>query len=122
VGWGSRMSPQANQARTVALCDDPVSLDYYMCKHVMYPIHPEQPYFNPDYDIPHNNSRQTQEGCRSQGYGTTDESEIAAFVYDFESPSVFRFDIDRKIKAFREGQASEQEVLDLIEQYNNGGQ
>ncbi len=56
------------------------------------------------------------------GYGTTDESEIAAFVFDFDSPSVFRFDIDRKIKDFRDGNASEQEVLDLIDQYNNGGQ
>lgn len=31
-----------------------------------------------------------------------------------------RADIDRKIKEFREGRASEQEVLDLIQQYNRG--
>jgi hypothetical protein len=121
VGWGSRTSTQATQARTVGLGDDPVSLDYFMCKNVLYPIHPSQPYFNPDYDTANNNTRKTQEGCRSQGYGTTTESEIAGFVFDFNSPSVFRFDIDRKIKAFRDGQASEQEVLDLIEQYNSGG-
>jgi len=122
VGWGSRVTAEATQARTVAICDDPVSLDYYMCKHVLYPIYPAQPYFNPDYNVSSNNTRKTQEGCHSQGYGTTDESEIAAFVYDFNSPSVFRFDIDRKIKDFRDGNASEQEVLDLIDQYNNGGQ
>ena len=37
------------------------------------------------------------------------------------SGGVTRTDIDRKIKAFREGNATLQEVLDLIEQYNNGG-
>lgn len=120
VGWGSRTSPQATQTRTVGLCDDPVSLDYYMSKYVMWPTHPEQQYFNPDYDIPNNNTRQTMNGCNSQGYGTTDESEIAAYVYDFDSPSTFRFDIDRKIKDFQNGNANMQEVLDLIELYNGG--
>jgi hypothetical protein len=118
VGWGSRTGDDAAQARTVALAEDPVSLDYYMCKNVLWPLHPTQQYFNPDYDISSNMTRQTLNGCQSQGFGTTNEAEIAAYVYDFNAPSVFRFDIDRKIELFRKGQASQQEVLELIEEYN----
>jgi hypothetical protein len=120
VGWGSRTSSQATQARTVGLCDDPVSLDYYMSKYVMWPTHPQQNYFNPDYNIPNNNTRQTMNGCCDMGYGTTNESEIAAFVYDYDTPSTFRFDIDRKIRDFQNGNATMQDVLDLIESYNQG--
>jgi hypothetical protein len=118
VGWGSRINSDASQARTVALAEDPVSLDYYMCKYVMWPLHPEQQYFNPDYNVGSNMTRQTMNGCASQGFGTVNEAEIAAYVYDFNAPSVFRFDIDRKIEQFRKGEATQQEVLDLIEAYN----
>jgi hypothetical protein len=120
VGWGDRTSPDATQARTVGLCDDPVSLDYYMSKYVLYPIHPQQPLFNPDHDPANNNTRKTIDGCHYMGYGTNDESEIAAFVYDFDMPKTFRFDIDRKISQYRSGNCSIQDVLDLIEQYNSG--
>nr|MBN2276792.1 hypothetical protein [candidate division Zixibacteria bacterium] len=120
VGWGSRFGPDATQARTVALGDDPVSLDYYMCKNVMYPIYPNQPYFDPDYNIASNNTRLTLNGCQSQGIGTTDGASIAAFTYDFDNPTIFKFDIDRKLKAFKAGQATEQEILDLIESYFMG--
>lgn len=120
VGWGSRTSDNATQTKTVGLCNDPVSLDYYMCKYVLWPTHIEQQYFNPEYDIPNNNTRQTLNGCHSQGFGTVTESEIAAFIYDFNSPTTFRFDIDRMITRFREGEASEQEVLELIREYNEG--
>ena len=66
-------------------------------------------------------TRQTINGCISQGFGTANESEIAAFIYDFNSPNVTRQEIDQMIKLFREGQASEQDVLNLIDLYNNGG-
>lgn len=121
VGWDSRFSVGATQAKTVGLADDPVSLDYYMSKYIMWPTLPAQQYFNPDYDITNNNTRRTMEGCLSQGYGTVTESEIAAFVYDFDAPSVTRQDIDRMILRFRQGEATEQDVQDLIERYNNGG-
>jgi len=118
VGWGSRTESDATQARTVGLSDDPVSLDFYMSKYVLWPTYPSQQYFNPDYNIATNNTRQTINGCFSQGIGTANEAEMAAYVYDFNAPRVFRFDIDRKIDSFRKGQATQQEVLDLIEQYN----
>ncbi len=118
VGWGSRTGTDATQAKTVGLCDDPATLDYYMSKYVLWPLYTPQQYFNPDYDIANNKTRQTIEGLISMGYGTSNEAEMAAYVYDFESPEVFRFDIDRKIDSFRKGEATQQEVLDLIEQYN----
>ncbi len=117
VGWGSRTGSDATQARTVGLCDDPVTLDYIMAKHVLAPLCPSQPYFDPDYNVGGNMTRQTINGCISQGFGTAQESEIATFVYDFDDPAVFRFDIDRMIHRFQQGQATQQEVLDLIEQF-----
>ncbi len=120
VGYGSRYGTDAYQARTVGLADDPVSLDYYMSKYVLWPLLPTQLYFNPDYSISTNNTRQTLNGCRGQGFGTVTEAEIGAYVYDFNAPTTFRFDIDRMIKKFKEGQATQQDVLNLIEQYNNG--
>lgn len=118
VGWGGRTTPDATQAKTVGLADDPVSLDYYMSKYVMYPLATHLAFLNPDYDVANNMTRQTLNGCESRGFGTTTESEIAAYVYDFNAPQVFRFDIDRKINDFRKGQATQEEVLQLIEQYN----
>jgi len=120
VGWGGRTGSDATQTRTVGLGEDPVSLDYFMSKYVLWPTYLTQQYFNPDYDISNNNTRLTLNGCCSQGFGTTDEAEMAAFIYDFNNPTTFRFDIDRRIKAFREGNATEQEVRQLIEKYNEG--
>ena len=121
VGWESRTGTGAENAKTVGLCENPVSLDYYMSKYVLWPTHAEQQYFNPDFDTANNMTRKTLEGCLSMGYGTLDEAAISAFVYDFDAPKVFRFEIDRTILKFRNGEATEQEVLDLIEQYNAGG-
>jgi len=118
VGWGSRTGADATQARTIGLGEDPIALDYYMSKNVLLPLHPSQSYFDPNYDIPNNNTRLTLNGCESQGIGTTNEAEIASFVYNFDDPQVTRRDIDLMIKLFREGQATEQDVFDLIKLYN----
>jgi len=120
IGYGSRYGTDAVQAKTVGLGEDPVSLDYYMSKYHLWPLLPDQQYFNPDYDINNNNTRQTLNGCHSQGLGTLNEAEMSAFVYDFNAPNTFRFDIDRTIKKFKEGKASQREVLDLIDKYNSG--
>lgn len=121
VGWGSRTGTNCTQARTVGLADDPVSLDYYMAKHVMAPLDTNKligGYLDPDFDKPNNMTRRQLDGCLSQGFGAASESAIAAYVYDFHSPKVFRFDIDRMIERFRRGEVTQQEVLNLIEQYN----
>jgi hypothetical protein len=120
VGWGSRFGSDATQVRTVGLCEDPVTIDYYMSKYVLWPTHPQSVYFDPGHDIPNNTTRQTLNGCNSMGYGTVNEAEIGAFIYDFNSPTTFRFEIDRMIKRFRTGEVSQQDVLELIEMYNSG--
>ncbi len=120
VGWESRTSAGATNARTVGLADDPVSLDYYMSRHVLLPLCPQQQYFDPDFDLENNRTGLTIDGCLTMGYGTRTEEEIAAFVYDFASPRVFRFEIDRKIREFRAGQCTQQDVLNLIDTYNDG--
>lgn len=122
-GWGGRYNTNATQTRTVGLAENPPTLDYYMCKYVLSPSVPlgtSAPYLNPDYNVANNNTRQTIEGCISQGYGTSDENEMAVFVYDYNAPVTNRQDIDLKIKLFREGNATEQDVIDLINLYNSG--
>lgn len=122
VGWGSRTSTDATQAKTVGLCENPSTSDFYMSKYVLWPTHTSQQYFNPEYDIANNMTRQTINGCISQGFGTANENEMAAFVYDFDSPQVTRQEIDNMIRQFRNGQVTEQDVLNLIELYNNGAE
>ncbi len=120
VGWESRTGSGASQVRTVGIAEDPVSLDYFMSKYVLLPSHPQSQYFDPGFDISNNTTRQTLNGCNSMGYGTVNEQEMAAYVYDFNSPSTFRFDIDRMIRKFKSGEATQQDVLNLIEMYNSG--
>ncbi len=122
-GWGGRYNTSATETKTVGLADNPTTLDYYMSKYVIYPSQPNLtagPYLNPDYDVSRNNFRQTIEGCISMGYGTSDEAQMAAFVYDYNTPTTSRQQIDLKIKLFREGSATEQDVIDLINLYNAG--
>lgn len=73
TGYGGRTGASATQTRTVGLCADPATLDYWMCKYVMLPCRPSQTFMNPDND---NNLRKTLLGCLSRGVGTIDESEM----------------------------------------------
>ncbi|HDQ73499.1 MAG TPA: hypothetical protein ENN19_15600 [Chloroflexi bacterium] len=68
----------ATHTRTVGLCADPVTLDYWMCKYVLYPCN-EVSYFNPDND---NNTRQTLLGCHGEGVGTLNEAEMDVQIVD----------------------------------------
>jgi hypothetical protein len=70
TGYGGRTNDAATQTRTVGLCADPATLDYWMCKHVMLPCRPGQTFMNPDNP---NNLRKTLLGCLSRGVGTLDE-------------------------------------------------
>ena len=78
TGHLSRTSSTATRTKTVGLCADPVTLDYWMCKYVAYPID-DQSLFNPDID---NKLRQTLLGCNSVGVGTLNEAEIDVHVLD----------------------------------------
>jgi hypothetical protein len=73
TGHRSRTDPNAVHTKTVGLCTDPVTLDYWMCKNVMYPCATSQAFMNPDND---NNLRKALVGCHSKGVGTITEAEM----------------------------------------------
>jgi hypothetical protein len=73
TGYRGRTTDQAEHTRAVGLCLEPVTLDFWMCKYVMYPIATSQTFMNPDND---NNLRRQLEGCHSQGVGTLDEAQM----------------------------------------------
>jgi hypothetical protein len=79
TGYRGRTASTAAQTKTVGLCADPVTLDYWMCKYVMYPCATSQAFMNPDYD---NNLRRTLAGCNATGVGTLDEAEMAVHLAD----------------------------------------
>ena len=81
TGYRGRTSTTAAHTKTVGLCADPVTLDYWMCKYVMYPCATSQTFMSPDND---NHLRQALIGCNGKGVGTIDESEMDVHVWDFD--------------------------------------
>ena len=79
TGYRSRTDPTAAHTKTVGLCADPVTLDYWMCKYVMYPCATSQAFMNPDNDY---NLRKTLLACQNKGVGTLSEAEIALHLSD----------------------------------------
>jgi hypothetical protein len=101
----------ATETKTVLACENPATLDYIACRDV---ISPYADWLNPDQN---NNTRRQILGCISGGVGTISSAEYEVVSYDFDDPTVNRIDIDRKIKDLKEGNATEQEVKDLVNQY-----
>jgi hypothetical protein len=114
VGWESRTG-EAAATDTVLACENPASLDYISCRDV---ISPYASWLNPDED---NHTRQQIAGCSSQGIGTMDPTQIDLITFDFNNPTATRLDIDRKIRDFRAGKATEQDVKDTIQLYMSHG-
>jgi hypothetical protein len=79
TGHRSRTDSTAAHTKTVGLCADPVTLDYWMCKYVMYPCATSQTFMNPDNN---NHLREQLTGCHSKGVGTLDESEMVVRLAD----------------------------------------
>ncbi|CAG0927091.1 hypothetical protein TFLX_00345 [Thermoflexales bacterium] len=79
TGYRSRTTTTAANTKTVGLCADPVTLDYWMCKYVMYPCATSQTFMNPDND---NHLRQALIGCQGKGVGTIDEAEMTVHLAD----------------------------------------
>ena len=73
TGYRSRTDGTAAHTRTVGLCADPVTLDYWMSKYVMVPCATSQTFMNPDND---NNLRRALLGCQGKGVGTVNEGEM----------------------------------------------
>ena len=79
TGYRGRSDATAAKTRTVGLCADPVTLDYWMCKNVLYPCATSQTFMNPDND---NNLRRALLGCQGRGVGTVKESEMVVHQVD----------------------------------------
>ena len=116
AGWQSRTSTTGAAAtNTVLACTNPVSLDYISCRDV---ISPYASWLNPDLT---NHTRQQLLGCSSLGVGTLDPQKIEVITFDFNHPTATRLDIERKIRDFKLGLATEQDVKDVIRLYMDGG-
>lgn len=111
--WSGHYSRTGNatETKTVLACDNPATLDYIACRDV---ISPYASWLNPDLD---NNTRKQIVGCISGGVGTIDPAAYEVVSFNFENPKVSRVDIDRKIKDLKTGNATEQEVKDLVNSY-----
>lgn len=101
----------ATETKTVLACENPATLDYIACRDV---ISRYAPFLNP---VLNNNTRKGILGCISGGVGTIDPTQYEVVTYDFSNPTTNRLDVDRKIKKFKDGEATEQEVKDVINQY-----
>jgi hypothetical protein len=79
TGYRGRTNTTAAHTRTVGLCADPVTLDYWTCKYVMYPCATSQAFMNPDND---NHLRQALLGCNGKGVGTVSEADMQVHGWD----------------------------------------
>lgn len=114
-GWYNRTATNgAAFTNTVLACTNPVSLDYIACRDV---ISPHAAWLNPNNN---NNTRRQLVGCSSQGGGTLDPQSIEVFGYDFNHPTASRLDVERKIRDFKAGNATEQDVKDAVNMYMQG--
>ncbi|MEE9442369.1 MAG: DUF362 domain-containing protein [candidate division Zixibacteria bacterium] len=119
-GHQGRQDPNPIQTKTVLASTDPVALDYWASKHIVYPLGGWRQTYNDPDNMAGPLRKYMNNYLTEVDWGTIDEAQMVVQGYDFNSPSVTRSDIDRKIMQFRNGQATEQEVLNLIEQYKNG--
>jgi len=111
--WSGHVSRtgDAVETKTVLAGTNPATLDYVACRDV---ISPHASWLDPDAD---NNTRRQITGCIAGGVGTIDPDLFEVVTYDFDNPTVTRLEIDRKIRDFRAGLASEAEVKALIQHY-----
>lgn len=101
----------ATETKTVLACENPVSLDYISARDV---ISPYSPWLNPDSNT---YTRQQLIGCSSQGIGTLDPQQIEVVSFDFNNPTATRLDVERKIRDYKAGKVTSQDVKDAINLY-----
>ena len=119
-GWYNRTaSDGAAYTNTVLACTNPVSLDYIACRDVISKAGSPAPAFL-DPSTKNNNTWLQLSGCSSQGIGTTDPLQMEVLTYDFSHPSATRLDVERKIRDFKAGLATDQDVQDVIKLYMSG--
>jgi hypothetical protein len=113
-GWYNRTDVAA-QTNTVLACENPASLDYISSRDV---ISPYASWLNPDQD---SHTRQQILGANSQGIGTIDPTKLQVISYDFLNPTATRLDVERKMRDYKAGKATEQDVKDVIKLYMDNG-
>lgn len=87
VGWGSRTDvDKATRTRTILAGTDPIALDYYSAKYLLFPLAGNKNFHDPDYT--RSRIRQFLELARkSYGEGVLDERNIRVRLHDFSHKS-----------------------------------
>lgn len=83
VGWGSRTDiKKATRMRTILASTDPVALDYFGAKYLVYPLSQNRKYHDPDN--PKSSVRRFLElALETSGEGTCDEQRMKIYVYEY---------------------------------------
>jgi hypothetical protein len=119
-GWYSRTDVGGAAAtNTVLACANPVSLDYISCRDVISKVGSPRPTWL-DPSTQNNNTWLQLLGCSSQGIGTVNPAQMEIVTYDFNHPTTTRLDIDRKVRDFKAGTATQQDVKNVVSQYMQG--
>lgn len=84
VGWGDRtVVNKATRLRTILVSADPIALDYYGAKYLMYPLSRNAEYHDPDN--PKSPVRKFLDlALETIGEGTLDESKMKVYEYKFK--------------------------------------
>jgi len=98
IGWLSRTDvDKAEHTRTILASTDPIALDYYATKYLLYPVSLEHEssrseYVNPDRDdLP---LRQYLDKCHEFGIGTLNEQEIEVHTMSATSVKIISFNVN----------------------------
>jgi hypothetical protein len=85
VGWGDRINIEnATQLQTILASTDPIALDYYGAKYLLFPLSRNSDYHDPDKKD--SSVRKFLElALEASGEGTLDEKRMKVFEYDFKS-------------------------------------
>jgi hypothetical protein len=119
-GWFNRTATNGAAAtNTVLACENPVTLDYISCRDVISKVGSPLPTWL-DPSTENNNTWRQLLGCNGRGIGTLTPSQMEVLTYDFSHPRTTRLDVERKIRDFKAGNATEQNVKDVINSYMEG--
>ena len=91
VGWGNRVDPEiVAHAKTILASRDPVALDYWGTKNILYPFTPDD-CEEKEYHHPENTNGHLWKylwECTNQDVGTMNESEMNVTLFNFNANAV----------------------------------
>ena len=83
AGWGSRTDvSKATRAKTILLSRDPIAIDYYGAKYLVYPLSHKKEYHDPD-NLKSSVRKFLNLALDALGEGTLDEETMKVHQYDF---------------------------------------